>query len=155
VTYAYPGSKIVWRGTQHVIGCGPSIFAQLLVDALNRIVENAIASSVCIGRPFPSAVHGLDGENERHLFPACATWQNQDKHAGIRAGSLVAGRISRDLTRQRSLYVRRRSRILFICAQLAASALVFLLSHRRRSVLQYALDGCFRQYCLSIALLYL
>jgi len=46
-----------------VIGCGPFVFAQLLVDALNRIVENAIASSVCIGRPFPSAVHGLDGEN--------------------------------------------------------------------------------------------
>ncbi len=52
-----------------MIGCGPFVFAQLLVDALNRIVENAIASSVCIGRPFPSAGHGLDGENERHLFP--------------------------------------------------------------------------------------
>ncbi len=46
-----------------MIGCGPFVFAQLLVDALNRIVENAIASSVYIGRPFPSAVHGLDGEN--------------------------------------------------------------------------------------------
>ncbi len=86
---------------------------------------------------------------------AFATWQNQGEHAGIRAASLVAGRISRDLSRQRSLYVRRRSRFPFICAQLAASALVFLLSHRRRSVLQYVLDGCFRQYSLSITLLYL